>query len=130
MRYFQDADLEELAHEIIEEKFQYLKDGIVIRYLRCDTEKRSNGKSVYADCTKVNDKLREISGADFVITFYADADDITEDAEKILMEHELRHVGWDGEKKFLVPHDIDDFRDIITAYGIDWIKARQTSLFE
>ena len=43
---------------------------------------------------------------------------------KILILHELMHVGIikDGneESYFVRPHDIEDFRDIIVQYGLDW----------
>jgi hypothetical protein len=36
------------------------------------------------------------------------------------MLHELKHVGI-GEKGLkLVEHDIEDFKDILKQYGIDW----------
>lgn len=36
------------------------------------------------------------------------------------MYHELRHIGV-GEKGLkIVPHNIEDFSDILTKYGLDW----------
>lgn len=128
--YLQEPSLDELAGQVIAEKFPDLDGAVRIKCLRCTQPKKTNGKTVYADCQKLSEKTQALTGLDFVITFYDDAKEITPEAAWILMEHELRHVGWDGEKKSIVPHDVEDFRDIIDAYGIDWLKKRQTSLFD
>ena len=60
---------------------------------------------------------------DFIITFYADSAGIGEEYLKILMRHELMHIGYDGEKRYIVPHDCEDFKAIIRDYGVDWING-------
>lgn len=41
------------------------------------------------------------------------------------MYHELRHIGI-GEKGLkIVPHDIEDFKDILKEYGLDWGEPGQ-----
>jgi len=37
---------------------------------------------------------------------------------KILVYHELRHIGIDGK---LVKHQVEDFKDILREFGIDWL---------
>ncbi len=37
----------------------------------------------------------------------------------ILLEHELMHVG----KKGVIPHDAEEFVEIIRKYGIDWART-------
>jgi len=45
---------------------------------------------------------------------------MTENQKKILMLHELRHIGI-GEKGFRIEnHDVEDFRDILERFGIEW----------
>ena len=118
-----------LGKEVIKASFPHLKTAR-ISYMTCDKPKKNGAKVVYADCEKLSEKMTTITGIDFVITFYKDSEDLTMVAQRILMEHELRHVGWDGEKARIVPHDVDDFRAIIEKYGIDWEAYRQQSMFE
>ena len=45
---------------------------------------------------------------------------MSENQRKILMLHELKHIGI-GEKGLkLEEHDREDFADILKRYGIDW----------
>jgi hypothetical protein len=45
---------------------------------------------------------------------------MTENQQKVLMLHELKHIGI-GERGLKIEnHDIEDFADILTAYGLDW----------
>jgi len=51
---------------------------------------------------------------------------MTEQQLRILLYHELLHVGIDeageGLKYVITPHDIEDFRKVIDRYGIDWAR--------
>lgn len=122
MSYEISGDLETLGKEVINAfpEFKSIR-SLNIKYLLSDKSKKNGNKVVYADCTKVNDKNKAVSGVDFIITFYADSSGIGKDRMKILMRHELMHVGYDGEKCFIVPHDCEDFKAIIRDYGVDWI---------
>lgn len=58
---------------------------------------------------------------DFTITFYErNTGFINENQLKVLILHELKHVGIGMKGLKITPHDIEDFKDIITEYGIDW----------
>lgn len=127
--YRVDKGLTALGEEVIKAQFPKLTE-VAIAFLKSDKPKKNGAKVVYADCEKLSEKMTTITGIDFVITFYKDSEDLTMVAQRILMEHELRHVGWDGEKARIVPHDVDDFRAIIEKYGIDWEAYRQQSMFE
>ena len=58
---------------------------------------------------------------DFIITFFErNTGFLNENQLKVLMYHELRHIGI-GEKGLkIVPHDVEDFSDILSRYGLDW----------
>ena len=117
--YKSDEALKALGNEVIRSCMPNLAD-VRIAYMRSDKAKKTGSKVVFADCEKLSDKLCALTGIDFVITFYADSEELTMVGHRILMEHELKHVGWDGEHKSIIPHDVDEFRDIIEKYGLDW----------
>lgn len=119
-----DDSLKTLADKVIKahEELAHLDDEeLRIVFMRTDKAKSSKGRTVYADTEKLNDKHAALTGAQFVITFYADSEQLDERRLEILMYHELRHVGWDCGSCFMIPHDCEDFRDIINEYGADWI---------
>ena len=59
---------------------------------------------------------------DFVITFYwPNCENMTEEKLEMLMYHELRHVGFGDGTFTIIPHDVEDFRDVIDRWGLDWI---------
>ena len=40
---------------------------------------------------------------------------------KGMLQHELLHIGQSEKGTFIVkPHDVEDFREIIDEYGLDW----------
>ena len=56
--------------------------------------------------------------------FEPNTERFTDDQLRILLLHELMHVGIekDGneEKYRIVPHDVEEFKAIIERYGVDW----------
>lgn len=127
MFYKDDSKLQEMADRIIEEKDEfYHLNECNIGFLYSDKEKRSKGRRVFADTEKVNDKMKLLTGYDFIITFYLpNIKDISDRAKEIVMLHELKHVGYDVEDGscFLIPHDLEDFKEIVDEYGSDWIRS-------
>lgn len=126
MAFTEDSALRDLCQTVIleNERFAHLKD-CRIAVLRSDKDKKSNGKTVFADTEKLNDKHCVLTGYDFVITFYAASASLSKRALYILAAHELMHVGFEmqpgGPVKTIIPHDIEDFRDILKSFGVDWI---------
>lgn len=130
-KYEQSKKLADLAAEVIENtpELQAIAD-VPIAYMWCDSDKHTNGKTVYADTEKISDKHMELSGYAFCITFYKPNCQYL-DAERmaILMEHELLHVGVnfkdDGSirQRFIRPHDIEDFEQILRKYGMHWVQG-------
>ena len=120
-----DELLAALGRELIgsEARFEALQKANIC-YLRCDKAKATNGRTVFADTEKPSDKWRAISGYDFIITFYADAEDVSFEAARLLMKHALCHCGYDPEtcQRRIIPHDVQDFRALIEENGIDYIS--------
>ena len=124
MMFEVDEYIKAIAEDLIETEPQFQKlAGCNICYMRSDKKKKKGLKTVFADCEKVSEKYKAITGYEFVITFYADAELASEEARRRLMFHELKHVGWDGEDRWIVPHDLEDFSEVIDRWGVDWISG-------
>ena len=119
----------EIAKDLIEKEplLEYIRQSdVTIVYLSSDKPKQSKGKSVCGECERINPKYKWAIPCDFTITIF-DPNVITfsEDQLRILIFHELLHVkielGDDGEEAYSInPHDVEEFREIIDRYGIDW----------
>lgn len=119
--------LAELANRVMDmhaDVAHLKKYGCRIAYMMCSEPKKSASKVVYADCEKVKEKYKALVPYDFIITFYEpQVADLEADQMEILMWHELKHAGFDGEKCKIIPHDTEDFKDIVRKYGVDWVQA-------
>jgi predicted metallopeptidase len=121
----------EVAAELIAEEpaLEYIAESnVTIVYLSSDLEKTNKGKRVCGQCEKVPDKYRWGIPADFTITvFEPNVEKFTDEQIKILLFHELLHVGIeeDGneERYFIRPHDLEDFKLIIDRFGTEWSWA-------
>lgn len=118
----------EIGNKLIQEEpaLQYIRDSKAsIIYLSSEAERKNKGKIVQGECEKVPNKFKWSVPADFTITvFEPNVDDFTEEQIRILIFHELLHVGieFDGdeEKYFIKPHDLEDFKLIIDRFGTEW----------
>ncbi len=102
-----------------------------IIYLSSHQKKTSKGKIVYAQCERVPEKYKWGIPCDFTITvFEPNIEKMTPDQIKILLYHELLHVGIEldsntGDETYSVrPHDLEDFKLIITLFGTEWARIR------
>lgn len=116
-----------LAHDVIYEykEMEHLRHSDVqIIYLASEHEKKSKGKIVYGQCEKVADKYKWGIPCDFTITiFEPNVEGFTDDQLKIVLFHELLHVGIDENGEFSIrPHDLEDFKAVIDRFGTDWNK--------
>lgn len=100
-----------------------------IIYLSSEHEKTSDGRPVLGQCEKIQEKYKWSIPCDFTITlFEPNIEDLSEEQIRIVILHELLHVGIrfnenTGEEEYYVnPHDVEDFRLLIDRYGIDWAK--------
>ncbi len=126
-------EYEKIGTELIEKHFllsdllHFVKnDRIKIIYLSSTKAKKAAYGTIYGDCEKVPDSRRWAIDADFLITIYApNVEGFTEEQKKVLILHELMHVGVEmSEKgdisKHIVPHSVQDFKYILSKYGLDW----------
>ena len=100
---------------------------VKIAYLESTQKKNKNRKIVYADCRKVEEWVQVFCKYDFVVTVYVDnCMGLTENQMRIVMWHELLHVGMEEGTLNPIyicnPHDIEDFRSITDRFGIDWAE--------
>lgn len=106
---------------------------IKVGYVRSYEPKIDNGKAVYADCRKVTKTYKAFLPFDFIITVYdPNACLLSENQMKILMLHELKHIGL-GEKGLTIEnHDVEDFLDILERYGVtwNWLNAEVPDILE
>ena len=127
----------QIAEELIENEpeLAYIKDSRVrIAYLESDQAKKADAdKLVLGECEKVQAKHKWAISYDFTITLYKNnLVGLTEDQIRIVMFHELLHVGIeqgpDGDESYSVrKHDLEDFKLIIDKFGTEWAnKARES----
>lgn len=102
-----------------------------IIYLSSHQKKTSKGKIVCAQCERVPEKYKWGIPRDFTITvFEPNIEKMTPEQIKILLYHELLHVGIEldsntGNETYSVrPHDLEDFKLIITLFGTEWARIR------
>ncbi len=122
-----------IAEKLIaqEQALAYIKDSRVkITYLESDsTKKDDRERLVLGECEKVAAKNRWAITSDFTITLFRNnLVGLSEEQIKTVIFHELLHVGIepgaDGEETYSVrKHDLEDFKEIIDRYGIDWANA-------
>ena len=95
-----------------------------IAYQYSSDAKTSRDRIVYADTEVVKEKLKGLVPYDFIMTFYEpNCQPLSAEKMERLMYHELCHVGFKGLGKYsIIPHDVEDFRVVIEAWGLDWIK--------
>jgi hypothetical protein len=123
----------EIGMELIqtEESLLDIKNSdITIVYLSSDAKKMEKGNAVLGQCEKIADKYKWGMPCDMTITiFEPNIVGFTEEQIKILIFHELLHVGIgcnkdNSESYFVKPHDLEDFKEIINRFGTDWNEVR------
>lgn len=101
--------------------FDIRNSDCTIVFLSSELAKVQNTKIVFAQCEKVPDKYKWAVPADFcIVVFDPNVEEFTEEQLRILLFHELLHVGIDGDSYFVRPHDIEDFYEIIDRFGMHW----------
>ena len=123
-----DEEYTTLGMELIAEEPELVdirESGVRVAFLKSELEKKTRTKLVCGQCEKVPDKYLWAVPFDFLITVFApNVERFTEKQLKILLLHELMHVGieQDGnEYSFYVKeHDIEEFNEIIKRYGEGW----------
>lgn len=116
----------EIGQRLIRElpEFADIKD-VTIAYLSSEQEKKSNGKTIYGQCVKVANNYKWCCPYDFMVIIYdQNIAGFTDKQLEILIRHELHHIGvrqtTKGESYYIVPHDVEDFYEVLNEYGYDW----------
>ena len=117
---------QQIAQELIEERDELALlrgSDVQIILLSSDLEKKQNDRIIYGQCEKVPSKYKWGIPCDFTITIFdKNITDFSDKQLRILIFHELLHVGVDDERLFIRPHDLEDFKLIISEFGVDWDK--------
>lgn len=120
-------EITEIAAELIETEpeLEYIREaGVSIVYLESTAAKKSGGKAVLGQCEKIAEKYKWGIPADFTITiFEPNVSQLSEEQLRVLVFHELLHVGITDEGGLYVrPHDLEDFKAIVDRYGTRWAE--------
>ena len=87
-------------------------------------------KDIRAHIMKSSPQLKMYSDVDYIIEVSGSVWELIDQTQKdILLEHELMHLyiteNDEGVPKFqLQGHDLEDFKKIISKYGIEWTEQR------
>ena len=117
-------EYQQMADELIQER-EELEDiknsDVTIICLASDHAKKTGDHVVFGQCEKIAEKYKWGIPCDFTITvFEPNVAGFSEEQLKILIFHELLHVGIDGSRLFIRKHDLEDFKIIISEFGVDW----------
>lgn len=97
--------------------------NIQIGYVRSYENKIKDGRPVYGDCRKVNVVYGAYLPYDFIITLYDSNIALLSDNQiKLLLFHELQHIGMTDRGFAVLPHDVEDFYSILDKYGTRWAE--------
>lgn len=130
-KYQESPEMAEIGQYVIENvpELEYLGYAdLRITYIMSSQRKSSASNKVLGECIKVSDIQKVHNPYDFMIVFYEpNIAGMTVEQLRMLMEHEMLHIGYDPEydppKYFVRPHDYDDFKQITDKYGTDWAKV-------
>lgn len=113
-----------MSEDIIREKRpDILACGISVGFISCEKAKMQNKvKKVLGECKKMTPLEKLFCPFDFLIIIYEpNCEGLNGDQMRTLLWHELNHVGIDEDgEPFIVPHDVEEFNDIIYEKGLYW----------
>lgn len=97
------------------------ENGVRVGYAQSLERKRDGGRAVLADCRKVGPSFAAWLPFDFVITVYEpNVAHLTDNQKKLVLLHELKHIGIGLKGPRIEEHDVLDFREILEKYGLGW----------
>lgn len=112
-----NEEVDELAKEVTRSENDEFGLGMIdlteIQFVRA---KRVCKK--YADVRKIGFPANLFTKKKWLVSLYNSFEDLSREKKKIVMIHELLHI--DLEKGKLKKHDVEDFRDIIERFGLNW----------
>jgi len=133
-KYTEFTAIEDMATDVIKEHLVNLAEEIQevkIVYLKTEP---AISKTKIASCTKPGPLLKYFSEADFIIQVSGVVwDKIDDETRKIVLLHELKHIGISRNKDDqivtrIVDHDFKDFSYIVKKYGTAWMDVVQGAL--
>ena len=84
---------------------------------------KKNKSSTFADTRKVKGSYKAFCPYALIVTIYEPVASMLSDNQiKILLYHELLHIGHNGECYILQEHDVQDFYRLLKKYGVDWSR--------
>ena len=114
----------ELASLVIKEKRpDILNAGIAVGFVGSNKKKKvSKDHIVFGECKQISELHRLFCPYDFLIVIYEEnTAGFTDEQMKILIWHELNHIGIDEKgKAYKKAHDVEEFDDIIREFGLYW----------
>ena len=131
MDYTYSEEYQRIGEEVMRDvpELNYLLDAdIRVAFVASKkAKKRSKNSRTCGECVKVQELYKAFTPYDFLIVFYEpNIQHMNEAQLRILAEHELLHIGYEegpeGPRYSIVPHDYEDFKQIIDKYGTDWDK--------
>lgn len=131
-KYYQTEEYNEILESLLANNADLEKinqHGVSVGIISSTSKKKKNDHLVRADCRKTAEFYKAFVPYDFLITVYEpNCIDLTEEQMKIILYHELLHVGIEetatGIRTYIHGHDIEDFVSIIDQYGVDWGRSR------
>lgn len=82
-------------------------------------EKDKQKKNTFAEIMNIKFPATLYTDKVFVIVMYPVFNTISERDKELIMYHELLHITPDDPSK-LRDHDIEDFKDMIEQFGLEW----------
>lgn len=110
--------LVEMALDLINKYHPVLRD-VSIGFIFRSEPSASGGKEITAGVQKVDAKMRAL-GVDYDFLIWIDVtawDNSDEARRKALLDHQLCHICWDGEKGSIRGHDIEEFQEVLERWG-------------
>lgn len=114
----------EMLSEILKkDRPDILVAGVSVGVVRCSKKKVvSRDKMVFGECKKIDDFFKVYCPYDFVVIVYEEnCAGFTDKQMRILLYHELLHIGIDEKgKPYKKAHDVEEFNEIILLHGMNW----------
>lgn len=132
-RYELSPEMQVYAEAVLQEKMLAI-DPARVKYVLVYP---NINKTTAATCLVANNMVNFFGDTDFIISASGELwDALSPNLRSILMYHEILHIACSqnektGEWKFgLRDHDVKEFREIILAYGIDWLDDLRATFIE
>lgn len=128
---YQEAERSEefkkIGNQLIEEYSEELGDiegnRIRVDYVISYERKKKNGLDMMAKCIKVQPEYLTYLPFDVIIILYEpNIMYLTNEQLKVLILHELLHIGISTSGIFIKAHDVEDFDCIIEKYGLKYVN--------